>query len=65
MFLANKDFSNKIGCRVMVTDVAFAGVQGTVYRVKKDRHVVVTLDQVCSVAIAYINSNYLRKVEDE
>lgn len=65
MFLANKDFSNKIGRRVMVTDGAFAGVQGTIYRVKKDRRVVVTLDQVCSVAIAYINPNYLREVEDE
>ena len=63
MFLPNKDFSNKIGRRVQVTDGIFAGVQGTIYRVKKDRRVVVTLDQVCSVAIAYINPNYLREIE--
>ena len=65
MFLANKDFSNKIGRRVVVTDGTFAGVYGTVYRVKKDRRVVVSLDQVCSVAIAYINPNYLRELEGE
>ena len=63
MFLPNKDFSQKIGRKVLVTDGVFAGVQGTIYRVKKDRRVVVTLDQVCSVAIAYINPNYLREVE--
>lgn len=62
MFLPNKDFSQKIGRRVRVTDGVFAGVEGTIYRVKKDRRVVVTLDQVCSVAIAYINPNYLREI---
>jgi hypothetical protein len=62
MFLPNTDFSHKIGRKVQVTDGIFAGVQGTVLRVKKDRRVVVTLDQVCSVAIAYINPSYLREM---
>lgn len=64
MFLANKDFSNKIGRKVVVTEGNFAGVKGTIYRVKKDRRVVITLDQVCSVAIAYINPNYLQEIEE-
>ena len=64
MFLPNKDFSQKIGRRVRVTDGVFAGVEGTIYRVKKDRRVVVTLDQVCSVAIAYINPNYLHEIDE-
>ena len=64
MFLPNKDFSQKIGRRVRVTDGIFAGVEGTIYRVKKDRRVVVTLNQVCSVAIAYINPNYLREIDE-
>lgn len=64
MFLANKDFSNKIGRKVVVTEGNFAGVKGTIYRVKKDRRVVITIENVCSVAIAYINPNYLQEIEE-
>ena len=63
MFLGNKDFSNKIGRRVRITDGPFAGVVGTVYRVKKDRRVVVTLDNIASVAISYINPDLLEEIE--
>ena len=64
IFLGNKDFSQKIGKRVRITDGIFAGTEGTVYRVRKNRHVVISLDKVCSVAIAYINPNYLQEIEE-
>lgn len=64
MYLANQDFSHKIGRRVRVLEGPFEGVEGTIYRVKKDRRVVVTLDHVCSVAIAYINPSCLREIEE-
>ncbi len=62
MFLGNKDFSQKIGRKVRVTQGLFEGVEGTVYRVKKDRRVVVTIEGVCSVAIAHINPDFLMEI---
>ena len=53
MFLGNKDFSNKIGKKVRILGGPFEGVTGTIYRVKKDRRVVITprLTPHLSVAI--------------
>ena len=65
MFLGDKDFSNKIGRRVRVIDGVFKGVEGTIYRVKKDRRVVVSLENVCSVAISYINPAFLEEITDD
>lgn len=59
MFLGNTDFSQKIGHKVKVIFGPFEGVEGKVCRVKKDRRVVVTLDGVCSVAIAHISPDHL------
>lgn len=63
MFLGNKDFTGKIGRRVRVVAGLFKGVEGTIYRVKKDRRVVVTLDGVCSVAISCMNPDYLEEID--
>ena len=62
MFLGDKDFSQKIGRRVKVVLGPFEGVEGTIYRVKKDRRVVISLDRVCSVAIAHINPDFLVEI---
>ena len=62
MFLGNVDFSQKIGQRVRVIDGLFKGVEGTVYRVRKDRRVVVELDGVTAVAISYISHDLLQEL---
>lgn len=62
MFLGNKDFSGKIGKRVRIVGGPFEGVVGTIYRVKKDRRVVVTLDNISSVAISHINPSLLEVI---
>ena len=64
IFLGNKDFSSKIGKRVRVVGGPFEGVVGTIYRVKKDRRVVVTLDNISSVAISHINPSLLEVFDD-
>lgn len=65
MYLGNKDFSQKIGRKVRILDGPFKGVVGTIYRVKKDRRVVVSLDNITSVAISYINPSLLQEIEDK
>ena len=65
MYLGNKDFSQKIGRKVRVLDGPFKGVVGTVYRVKKDRRVVVSLDNITSLAISYIDPSLLQELEDK
>ena len=62
MFLGNQDFSQKIGRKVRILAGPFEGVVGTIYRVKKDRRVVVTLDNVASVAISYIDPSLLQEL---
>lgn len=64
MFLGNQDFSQKIGRKVRILDGPFEGVVGTIYRVKKDRRVVVTLDNVASVAISYIDPSLLQELPE-
>ncbi len=65
MFLGNKDFSQKIGRKVRILGGPFEGVIGTIYRVKKDRRVVVTLDNISSVAISHIDPTFLQEIRDE
>jgi len=62
MFLGNKDFSGKIGRKVRILKGSFQGVKGTIFRVKKDRRVVINLDGICSVAIACINPDFLEEI---
>lgn len=64
MFLGNKDFSNKIGKKVRILGGPFEGVTGTIYRVKKDRRVVITLDNISSVAISHISPSLLEILPD-
>ena len=64
MFLDYNDFIASPGKRVKVTEGFFAGVEGTVKRIKNNRHVVVQIDGVAAVAIAYIPAKCLISVEN-
>ena len=63
MFLDYNDFIASPGKRVKVTEGFFAGVEGTVKRIKNNRHVVVQIDGVAAVAIAYIPAKCLMGVD--
>lgn len=53
-FLKYSSFLAKPGCRVRVTEGYFAGVEGVIKRIKNNKHVVVQIDGVAAVAIAYV-----------
>jgi hypothetical protein len=60
MFLDYSDVAHKVGRRVIITDGDFAGIEGTVKRVNKNRHVVIQLEGVAAVALAYVPSSHLK-----
>ena len=53
-FLDYDGSRNIIGRRVKVIDGYFAGVEGVIKRINKNKRVVVQLDGIAAVAIAYI-----------
>lgn len=59
VFLDNNAFINKVGQRVKVTDGYFAGVEGVIKRINKNKRVVVQLEGVAAVAIAFVPSSQL------
>lgn len=59
MFLENNAFINKVGQRVKVNDGFFAGVEGVIKRINKNKRVVVQLEGVASVAIVFVPSNQI------
>lgn len=63
VFLKYEDFLNKEGKRVKVVDGNFAGVEGVIKRIKRDRVVVVLLQDVAAVAITHLPPSYLQMME--
>lgn len=59
MFLDYSGFLHKEGRRVRVMEGCFAGVEGTLKRIKKNKHVVVQLEGVAAVAITYLSPSSL------
>ena len=59
MFLENNDFINRIGQHVKVIDGFFSGVEGVVKRINKNKRIVVQLNGIAAVAIAFVPANQL------
>ena len=59
MYLDYKDFIGKEGKRVRIEEGTFAGVEGVIKRIKKNKHVVVQIEGVAAIAIAYVPAKYL------
>ena len=59
-YIENLDFAGKPGQRVRVVDGDFAGVEGIIKRVKKNKRVVVQIEHVAAVAIAFLPSAYIK-----
>ena len=64
MFLDDHCIVGKEGKRVKIMGGVFKGVEGVIRRVKRCKRVVVALDGIASVAIAYVPAGLLMEVED-
>jgi transcription antitermination factor NusG len=62
MFLDNETVVGKEGKRVEIMGGAFEGVTGVIRRVKRCKRVVVEIEGVASVAIAYVPAGVLRVI---
>lgn len=62
MFLDSGDYLNKVGRRVLITEGYFAGVEGVIKRIKKNKHVVVQLEGLTAVAITYVPASCLKEL---
>ena len=62
MFLDNDTVVGKEGKRVEIMGGAFEGVKGVIRRVKRCKRVVVELEGIASVAIAFVPASLLRQI---
>ena len=62
IFLDNETVVGKEGKRVEIMGGAFEGVTGVIRRVKRCKRVVVEIEGVASVAIAYVPAEVLREI---
>ena len=65
MFLNEESVVGKEGKRVMITGGTFEGVTGVVRRVKRCKRVVVELEGIASVAIAFVPAGVLKEIEEK
>lgn len=63
MFLDNEDYLKRVGQRVQIIDGCFGGVEGVIKRIKKNKRVVVQIEGVAAVAIAFVPSAFLRFID--
>jgi len=62
MFLDEDSVVGKEGKRVMITGGTFEGVTGVIRRVKRSKRIVVELEGIASVAIAFVPAVMLKEV---
>lgn len=62
MFLDEKSIVGKEGKRVRIMGGVFEGVEGVIRRVKRCKRVVVELEGVASVAIAFVPAGWLKEI---
>ena len=65
MFLDDETIVGKEGKRVEIMGGAFEGVVGVIRRVKRCKRVVVELEGIASVAIAYVPAGLLREINED
>ena len=63
MYLDEKSLMGKEGKHVFITDGVFKGVTGVIRRVKRCKRVVVEIEGVASVAIAFVPGVLLQEIE--
>ena len=65
MFLDDETIVGKEGKRVEIMGGAFEGVTGVIRRVKRCKRVIVEIEGVASVAIAYVPAGLLREINED
>lgn len=63
MFLENNEYIKKVGQRVRVVDGCFSGVEGVIKRINKNKRVVVQLEGLAAVAIAFVPASCLTIIQ--
>lgn len=63
MFLDYKDFIGKEGRRVRIVEGTFAGVEGVIKRIKKNKHVVVQIEGIAAVAVTFVPPSLLQPID--
>lgn len=64
MFLNDETVLGKVGKHVLITGGVFDGVTGVIRRVKRCKRVVVELEGIASVAIAFVPSVLLKEIRN-
>ena len=64
MFLNDETVIGKVGKRVLITGGVFDGVTGIIRRVMRCKRVVVELEGIASVAIAFVPTVLLKEIEN-
>ena len=64
MFLNDETVLGKVGKHVLITGGVFNGVTGVIRRVKRCKRVVVELEGIATVAIAFVPSVLLKEIEN-
>lgn len=62
-YLENADFAAKPGERVRIKSGIFEGVEGKILRIHNNKKVVVSIEGVAAVAISYIPTNMIEKID--
>ena len=60
--LDSNDFINKIGKHVKITEGQFKDVEGVIKRIKKNKYVVVQIEGIAAVAIAYVPACWIQEI---
>ena len=61
-FLENTDYVHMVGKNVRITGGVFQGVEGVIKRIKKNKQVVVRIQGVAAVAIAYVPAVFIQEI---
>ena len=65
MFLDWTAVADKVSRRVMVADGPFAGVEGVIMRIRRNKHVVVQLQGIAAVAITFVPPAFLKLLDND
>lgn len=53
---------NNVGKKVKIFDGPFAGVVGIIKRIKRNKHVVVQIENIAAAAIEFVPTNYMMEI---
>lgn len=63
VYLNYEDYLSKPGKRVLIIDGPFTGVEGVIKRIKKNRQVVVAINDIAAVMITAVPRSFLKEID--